>query len=1128
MSIQRYNPLQHAGQTPISPIVGITGDTVQEALEELQDQVLDLSGGTDTFITGTTFNGAVNRLDLFRNDNVTLSTFFTTFSGLTITNNIDVQGSIINSTGVLSFDDDVNVTGNILVDGNVTILGSATTINSQTLLIEDNIITLNSNVTGSTEPILDAGIETLRGSATTATILWNETLDRWEVGLSGSTSEIITANNFPDFDVFVSGGTFDGGTDTLTLNRSNGSDIVISGFADNFTTGATLIGNTVFFDRNDSLSAYTVDLSSFIDDTNTFVTGGTVSGTSLTLGISDGSTVVIDVTELTVASATSINSIVGITGNTVQDALEELQTQLNSVDTDTNTFVTGFTYTPNSLTISQNDGSTFAATINEFSGLTINGDLIVTGDTTLNSVTATTIDSSTILSGGTDLIQIINDLDTFVSGGTVTGSTITLDLSDGTDVSIDASSLVTVDTFVTGFTRTGSVVTLFQNEGQSDLSITLDASGVTVNPTGTLTSTDVQSALEELQSEIDGIVSSSGDTFVTGGTVTGSDLVLELNDASTVTIDTSDYFDNINVTGGTVSATTLTLDLSDNTSVNIDVSGLIEDTDNFVTGGTLDFTGGTIDFVGTSVATTFPVDVSDLIDLDRVRTLYVGKHGSDSNDGKTPRDAFLTIGAAITAASALTPVFGDEVAIIIEDPGVYTETDLVLPSYVSLVATSATLSVTGSTGMTISDESFVQLKYLLTSGDATGIINTGNPAYIDLERITHGGTGVAVGNFGDGSSAGTFLKFDFAVGTSTGILFRQYGSPSSYAFEGGAILLTDNGIVVQSDSVGSMFGSFDSVSSSASATGATAFQITSSGDRIDINTRVINWAGGEIYDLSGGTLSFTYSSTLFGTLGTVTSGTVNRNSTAEGVHFPQLTETTTVDLSSDYFKIYDDTDGVHKKIKPSNLPFLTGSTDTFVTGFTLSNSLLSILQNEGQSGLTVTLTADNVNITTITGLTATTVQDALSELSLELTETASNSVYAQMAIIDNTVETIISASNIPTKASGTTLADGLIGFSHTDNRLTYTATTEVNRLVLATIYIKSVANNKDIEGYLAKNGSVITTSKSPGRIQTSGQVEVFVPQALITLNTNDYIEVFISNISDSTNLIWEDGVITIS
>jgi hypothetical protein len=190
-----------------------------------------------------------------------------------------------------------------------------------------------------------------------------------------------------------------------------------------------------------------------------------------------------------------------------------------------------------------------------------------------------------------------------------------------------------------------------------------------------------------------------------------------------------------------------------------------------------------------------------------------------------------------------------------------------------------------------------------------------------------------------------------------------------------------------------------------------------------------------------------------------------------------------------------------------------------LTGGTLTGPL---------SATTFTGHGGDLSINPISGLTADNVQDALSELSLELTETSSNSVYAQMAIVNNTVETIISASNTPTKASGTTLADGLIGFSHTDNRLTYTATTEVNRLVLATIYIKSVANNKDIEGYLAKNGSVITTSKSPGRIQTSGQVEVFVPQALITLNTNDYIEVFISNISDSTNLIWEDGVITIS
>lgn len=48
---------------------------------------------------------------------------------------------------------------------------------------------------------------------------------------------------------------------------------IVSPTANTFTTGATLISNTVYFDRNDVLSAYTVDLSS-ISSTGTSRSNG--------------------------------------------------------------------------------------------------------------------------------------------------------------------------------------------------------------------------------------------------------------------------------------------------------------------------------------------------------------------------------------------------------------------------------------------------------------------------------------------------------------------------------------------------------------------------------------------------------------------------------------------------------------------------------------------------------------------------------------------------------------------------------------------------------------------------------------------------------------------------------------
>ena len=78
--------------------------------------------------------------------------------------------------------------------GNVIIIGTATTLNTEHLYITDNIITLNSNVTGGT-PTLNSGIESLRGDQPKAQLLWDELIDKWTVGMSGNMYSIITSNS---------------------------------------------------------------------------------------------------------------------------------------------------------------------------------------------------------------------------------------------------------------------------------------------------------------------------------------------------------------------------------------------------------------------------------------------------------------------------------------------------------------------------------------------------------------------------------------------------------------------------------------------------------------------------------------------------------------------------------------------------------------------------------------------------------------------------------------------------------------------------------------------------------------------------------------------------------------------
>jgi hypothetical protein len=122
-------------------------------------------------------------------------------------------------------------------------------------------------------------------------------------------------------------------------------------------------------------------------------------------------------TDRTLATGVTENDLIHIviTGDTSQNpagssykaTLKQVGDALFSADT----YVTGFTYSPNTLTLSDNSGTTFDATIDIMSGLTINGDLNVTGDTSVNGLSATTISATTYLNlslglGGTQYVFV--------------------------------------------------------------------------------------------------------------------------------------------------------------------------------------------------------------------------------------------------------------------------------------------------------------------------------------------------------------------------------------------------------------------------------------------------------------------------------------------------------------------------------------------------------------------------------------------------------------------------------------------------------------------------------------------------------------------------------------------------
>lgn len=111
----------------------------------------------------------------------------------------------VSSTGTGTFN-------NLTVNGNLVVEGTTTTLNTATLDVEDNIITLNSNTSGSATA--DAGIEIERGTDTNVSLIWNETTDKWTIGSQTFVAATVEANVT---------GNLTGNVDTggLTINDNN-------------------------------------------------------------------------------------------------------------------------------------------------------------------------------------------------------------------------------------------------------------------------------------------------------------------------------------------------------------------------------------------------------------------------------------------------------------------------------------------------------------------------------------------------------------------------------------------------------------------------------------------------------------------------------------------------------------------------------------------------------------------------------------------------------------------------------------------------------------------------------------------------------------------------------------------
>lgn len=115
--------------------------------------------------------------------------------------------------------------------------------------------------------------------------------------------------------------------------------------------------------------------------------------------------------------------------------------------------------------------------------------------------------------------------------------------------------------------------------------------------------------------------------------------------------------------------------------------------------------------------------------------------------------------------------------------------------------------------------------------------------------------------------------------------------------------------------------------------------------------------------------------------------------------------------------------------------------------------------------------------------------------------------------------TTISTVNTPVKVEGVTSSTKLHRMEQlVNNRITYNGTKTRSFMYNCSVSLTAEADNKVFEFFLAKNGVVLPESAQKRKILTGSDVGNLSISGVVELNPGDYIEVWVANISDNTNI----------
>lgn len=224
---------------------------------------------------------------------------------------------------------------------------------------------------------------------------------------------------------------------------------------------------------------------------------------------------------------------------------------------------------------------------------------------------------------------------------------------------------------------------------------------------------------------------------------------------------------------------------------------------------------------------------------------YVGKHGNDSNSGTSNQNAFLTFGAALTAASGQTPSTSNRFVVVCDDAGVYTE-NIDIPAWVSVYAPSA--KVVGN--VELNDNVYAQFDWIEASSSATvsKVFGGTDVSYIVANKVYGLGTGSSIVNLATNGVLMVTVKQVFAETIGIGDLTNN----GHTHIEIEDLYLTANDAIgIERNSSGSTVGRISHILDVGALTGTTAIDVNSG--EVNINVGEIDCVGA--YNVAlGGTL----------------------------------------------------------------------------------------------------------------------------------------------------------------------------------------------------------------------------------------------------------------------------------